>query len=135
MVTEKREKLYQELGLESLKERRWYRELIFFIKAGNYSLQITSISVFFNILDPIELSRVIKFQLSVNSYSGEQVRSPPKKNSGSISNLSFTQPFVNTIFNCHNSRFLELIPRLGLVLIHFRDHKFKHTFQDSLNPL
>ena len=79
MVTEKREKLYQELGLESLQERRWYRELIFFTKAGNYSLQITSISVFFNILDPIELSRVIKFQLSVDSYSGEQVRSPPPK--------------------------------------------------------
>ena len=37
--------------------------------------------------------------------------------------------------NCHNPKALKFITRLRLGLSHLRYHKFKHNFQDSLNPL
>ena len=40
-----------------------------------------------------------------------------------------------SIFNCHNLRGVKLLTRLRLGLSHLREHKFKHGFQDSLNPI
>ena len=42
---------------------------------------------------------------------------------------------ANSIFNCHNPKALEFITQLHLCLSHSRYHKFKHNFQDSLNPV
>ena len=61
------------------------------------------------------------------------------KNSESIKNflkriLSFIRPSPNSTFNCHNPKGIELLSRLRLGLSHLREHKFKHSFQDSLNP-
>ena len=44
--------------------------------------------------------------------------------------LSFIRPSPNGTFNCHNPKRIKLLSRLS----HLRDHKFKHSFQDSLNP-
>ena len=38
-----REKLYQELGLESLKSRRWYRKLCLFFKLKKKNIPLTSL--------------------------------------------------------------------------------------------
>ena len=38
-------------------------------------------------------------------------------------------------YNCHNPRGICLITRLRLGLSHVREHKYKHGFQDTLNPL
>ena len=48
--------------------------------------------------------------------------------------LKFIRPSPNSIFNCHNPKKLKLLTRLRLGLSHLRDHKFKHSFQDSVNP-
>ena len=48
--------------------------------------------------------------------------------------LSFIRPSANSTFNCHNPRGIKLLSRLRLGLSHLREHKFKHSFQDSLNP-
>ena len=37
--------------------------------------------------------------------------------------------------SCHNPKGVKLIPHLRLGLSHLREHKFKHIFQDSINPL
>ena len=47
--------------------------------------------------------------------------------------LSFIRPSANSTFNCHNPRRIKLLSRLRLGLSHLREHKFKHSFQDSLN--
>ena len=45
-------------------------------------------------------------------------------------------PSANCIYNCHNPKGTNLLlTRLLLNLSHLRSHKFKHSFQDSLNPL
>ena len=76
------------------------------------------------------------------------------KNSESIKTfkkriLSFIKPSPNTtfnchnakeikllsrLFNCHNAKEIKLLSRLRLGLSHLREHKFKHSFQVSLNP-
>ena len=49
--------------------------------------------------------------------------------------LTFIRPLPNSVFNCHNARGVKLLTRLRLGLSHLREHKFKHSFQDSLSPL
>ena len=44
--------------------------------------------------------------------------------------IHFIRPAPNSIYNCH-----KLITRLRLGLSHLREHKSKHNFQDSINPL
>ena len=49
--------------------------------------------------------------------------------------LSFIRPKANNIFNCNSSKGLKFVTRLLLGLNHLREHKFKHSFQGSINPL
>ena len=49
--------------------------------------------------------------------------------------LSIIRSSTNTTFNCHNPKWVKILPRLRLALSHLREHKFKHSFQYSLSPL
>ena len=49
--------------------------------------------------------------------------------------LAFIRTCANNTFQYHNPRVLKLITRLRLGLSHLRFHKFKHSFQDTLNPI
>ena len=49
--------------------------------------------------------------------------------------MGFIRPSENPIFNCHNSRGINLITRLRLVFSHLLDHKFRQNFQGTLNPI
>ena len=42
---------------------------------------------------------------------------------------------IISVFKCRNPDGIKFITRLRLGLSHLREHKFKHSFQDSLNPL
>ena len=46
--------------------------------------------------------------------------------------LKFIRPSPNSVFNCHKG--IKYLTRLRLLLSHLREHKFKHNFQDTLNP-
>ena len=45
--------------------------------------------------------------------------------------LKFIRPFAITVFNSDNPKAIKFITRLS----HLREHKFKHSCQDSLNPV
>ena len=49
--------------------------------------------------------------------------------------LKFIRPSPNSVFECHNPQGIKFLTRLRLVLSRLREHKFKHNFQDSPNPL
>ena len=49
--------------------------------------------------------------------------------------LKFIKPSSNSLFNCHSLKGIKLITRLRLDLSHLRKHKFRHNFQDALNPI
>ena len=40
----------------------------------------------------------------------------------------------NSVFNCHHPQGVTLLTRLRLGLSHLHEHKFKHNFQDTINP-
>ena len=48
--------------------------------------------------------------------------------------LKFIRPSPNSVFNCHNCKGIKYVIRLRIGLSHLREHKVKHSFQDTLNP-
>ena len=49
--------------------------------------------------------------------------------------LKFLRPSPNSLFNVSVSLGIKILTRLLLGLSHFREHKFNHNFQDTINPL
>ena len=134
-------KVYQKLGLESLKSRCWFRKLCHFYKILNEN----SPSYLFDLipnLDRVHQTRHSNnipaihtrhnyFNNSFNYFKNSfQKVSIFKKNL-----LNFIRPCANSIFNIHNPYGIKLLTRLQLCLSHPCDHKFRHCFQDTLNPL
>ena len=48
--------------------------------------------------------------------------------------LKFIRPSPKSTFNVHNPHGIKLLTRLRVGLSHLREHKFRHNFQDSLDP-
>ena len=104
LLEDRQEKLYHELGLESLYLRLNTKHKFFRNSFFPYTL----------ILDP-------------NLRSAASL-SALKKNL-----LKFIRPSPNSVFNCHNCKGIKHLTRLHLGTSHFREYKFKHSFQDTLN--
>ena len=49
--------------------------------------------------------------------------------------LGFIRPTASSTFGTNDVSGLKLLTRLRLGFSHLREHKFKHNFQDTLNPL
>ena len=145
-----REKLYQELGLESLQKQRWYRKFCYFLKIlkgqSPLSKKLPSIrrayktrnvdytpcfnskhNFFRNSFSPPTLTEWNN--LDINIRNSESYASFKK------SILRFIRPSENPIFNCCNPSGIKLINRSRLGLSRFLEHKLRHNFQDTLNPI
>ena len=141
------EKIYQELGLESLKSRRWFRKLCHFYKILNKKAP----SYLFNLIP--NFNRVHNTRLSYNippikvrhdyfknSFFCSAITEWNKldlniRNSASLNTfkkklLNFI-PCANSIFDIHNPLGIKLLTRLRLGLSHLHEHKCKHCFQDT----
>ena len=146
-----REKLYQELGLESLKSRRWYQKLCLFFKLKKNKHP----SYLFDMIPKVLSTRTtrnynniplfnVKHEYFRNSFFPSTVIEWNKldnniRNSESVSAfkkqiLKFIRPSPNSTFNVHNPHGIKLLTRLRVGLSHLREHKFRHNFQDSLDP-
>ena len=49
--------------------------------------------------------------------------------------INFIQPSLNYFLGCRNPKRIKIITRLRLGLSHLREQTFKHSFQDTINPL
>ena len=49
--------------------------------------------------------------------------------------LKFVCSSENRVDNCHKAKEIKLLTRFRVGLSHFREHKFKNNFQDTLNPI
>ena len=49
--------------------------------------------------------------------------------------LKFTRPEPNQVFNVDSSEGLKFLTRIRLGLSHLAYHKFRHNFQDCVNPV
>ena len=146
-----REKLYDELGLESLSSRRWIRRLLTFHKyfTNKNPLYLYSIIPKVNVESrtrqreniPLLKTRTDAFKYSYFPNTIQEWN----KIGVSTRNLPFTifknlllksiRPKPKLIFGLHNPNGLKHLTRLRHGLSHLREHKFKHNFQDTINPL
>ena len=65
----------------------------------------------------------------------EQTRNSTSYNVFKNSILKFIRPSPNKICQCHNPKGIKFVTRSRHGLSHLQEHKFKHSFQDTLNPL
>ena len=49
--------------------------------------------------------------------------------------LKFIRTIPNSVFNVVDVYGIKLLTRLRVGLSHLREHKFRHNFQDTINPL
>ena len=147
-----KEKLFQELGLESFQLRRWYRKLGMFYKiikseSPQYLFKLipekTSSCVTRN-ADNIPLSNIRHnfyknsfFPSTIIEWNNVDSNFRNTKNFGIFKNniLKFFKPKPNSLFNCCSLKGIGFTTRLQLEFSHLRDHKFKYNFQNCLNPL
>ena len=147
-----RERLYRELGLESLSDRRWYRRLVYFINifscnAPDYLCSLLPVKQ--RSYDPVRSNLFRNFTSHTNFFknyifpyciSEWNNLSPNIRNSNSIaifkgSLLTFIRPNQCNVYNIIDPTDLKLLTRLRVNLSHLREPKFQHNFPDTTNPL
>ena len=148
-----KEKLYQELSLESLQLRRWYRKLgtfykIYINKSPQYLFKLIpekAHAYATRIVDNIPC-----FKIRNNFFKNSFFRStsiewnnldPTLRNLKRFVDfknniLKFIRPSQSNVINCNNYKGIRHITRLRVGMSYLREqHKFKHSFQGCLNPI
>ena len=151
-----REKLYCELGLESLADRRWSRRLIFFYEiingfAPNYLSDLLPPRredegigrEGFWVRPPFampffrtERFRASFFPFCISEWNnlGNGIRNLPTISSFKNAILNFVKPKPNSVFNANDNKGVIFLNRLRVDFSHLREHKFRHNFLDTLDP-
>ena len=146
-----RDKIYHELGLESLKSRRWYKRLTSMFKimrneAPDYLINLIpkrehKIKTR-NCQIPTYHCRTdcFKYSFFPSALSEWFKLDESIRNSESISIfknklLSFIRPAQSSIFNIFDPVGIKFLTRLRLDFSHLNEHRFRHNFKNCLNPL
>ena len=149
-----REKLYFELGLESLADRRLSRRLIFFYKIIR-GLAPTYLS---NVLPPqrgeedgvgrrvrppfvapfcrTERYRASFFPFCINEWNNldKNIRNLPSISLFKAALIKFLRPSANSVFRVTDKKGVVLLNRLRVGFSHLKEHKFRHNFADTVDP-
>ena len=119
-----KEKIYQELGLESLQQRQWYRKLCLFFKVyknqcPKYLLDIIPQSICqYRTRNAHNIPHINVKHQSTNIRNSETLYIFKLKK------LKFIRPTANSNFGCHNPIGVKLLTRLRLGRSHLRERKF-----------
>ena len=146
-----RDKLYHELGLESLKSRRWYKRLSCMFKimkreAPNYLINLiprceqtirTRNNHIPNYHCRTDCFKYSFFPSTLNDWFklDNNIRNSELIEIFKSKVLSFIRPVQSNIYSIFDQEGLKLLTRLRLGFTHLNEHKFRHNFQDCLNPL
>ena len=146
-----RDKLYHELGLESLKSRRWYKRLSCMFKimkreAPNYLINLiprcgqtirTRNNHIPNYHCRTDCFKYSFFPSTLNDWFklDNNIRNSESIEIFKSKLLSFIRPVQSNIYSIFDPEGLKLLTRLRLGFTHLNEHKFRHNFQDCLNPL
>ena len=139
-------KLYQELGLESLQQRRWYRKLCTFFKI----IKEKSPDYVLNIIPKNNSNHrtrnsynIPQFNIKHNFFKNSffpSVIAEWNKLDSDIRNLNslslfksrilkFIRPNPNSIFNCHNPKAIKHLSRIRLVYVTFVNTNLSAVFK------
>ena len=148
-----RDKLYDELGWESLNLRRWSRRLILFYKIvnnltsdytrhpiphlqeSNYDLRRRA-----TIGQICARTQGFKSSFYPNCLSEWEKLDPEIRLSSSVNVfkkklLSIIRPPPKLVYRIHDPKGLSILTQLLVGLSKLNFHKFKYNFRDTLNPL
>ena len=135
-------KFFEELGLESLQHRRWYRKLCCFYKI----LKDQSPKYLFNIIPGLtrpcctrNASNIPHFKVKHSFFKNTffpsviiewnkldpEIQIAPSLNIFKRNILKFIRPTAKNIFGCHNLKGIKCLTRLRLGFNHLYEHKFK----------
>ena len=149
-----REKFYQELGFESHQQRQWYRKLCLFYKIIKKKKK--SPKYLFELMPTARQRYMTRCKKSIPLLNVKHdyfkssffpsaiiewnnldcnIRNSENLTLFSKRILAFIRRSGNSTFYCLNPNALKLITRLRLGLSHLRFHKFKHSFQDTINSI
>ena len=146
-----RYRIYRELGLESLAERRWYRRIFFFHKLINSFLQ-SYISYcgegFYRTRSAYQKdlrqfpTRTKIFESSFFPYCikewnnlSEELRKIKSTDQFKTKILCFIRHKENSIFKVRDINGIKLLNRLRLHFSHLNEHKFWHNFRTTTDPM
>ena len=148
-----REKLYAELGWESLSSRRWSRRLMLFYKMINNLLPEYTLDPVPQLQQPHYClrnqdvigriwARTEKFKSSFypnclaewNELDSE-IRLAPSVGIFKKKLISIIRPPAKSVFGIHDPIGLSYLTQLRVGLSKLCFHKFKHNFRDSINPM
>ena len=145
-----RDKFYQELGLESLKDRRLLRRLCYLHKVLSTKLP----AYLYELIPPVinshrnpgcYIALYCRTDLLRNSFLPFSINEcnklhPDIKNLDSHEMfrkklLNFVRSSEKSIFNIYDSQGSKLLSRVRLGFSHLGEHKFQHNFADFVNLL
>ena len=148
-----REKLYEELGLHSLVERRRRNKLIFFYKIvngllpdylysylnfdsqQNYPLRYAKDS---NIMLISTRTKSIKksfFPYCINVWNNLKADIKNAKSISIFKKLIVSKKHGNSLFSVYDPLGEKFLTRLRLKFSHLKEHKFRRGFADTINPM
>ena len=151
------DKIYQELCLECLADRRWTRKLFF----SQNNLRITTILPYLkDYLIPYHNLRTYLTQSSTQKriktfpartkifessffphYAeawgnlSKELRNINSINAFKTSILNFLRPRENSVFEVYHINGVKLLTCLRLGFSHLNEHKFRYNFHDIINPM
>ena len=146
-----RDKIYQELVLESLKSRRWYKRLTCMFKI----MRNEAPDHLINLVPKCEYAintrncHIPMYHCQTDCFKYSFLLSALRdwfkldesiRNSESISIfktklLSFIRPAQSSIYNILGQIGIKLLTRLHLDFSNLNEHRFRHNFKNCLNPL
>ena len=148
-----RDKIYEELGWESLNDRRWSRRLVLFFKFinelapeytrhpiprirwSNYALRNQAVVGRIN-------ARTERFESSFypnclkewNSLASE-IRELPTVSSFKKRLSSIIRPTQKPIYGIYDPKGVAILTQLRVGLSKLNSHKFNHNFRDTVDPM
>ena len=145
-------KLYHEIGLESLKFRRWFRKLCTFFKIKSTSLPSylfdlipkSSHMYIIRLLDDVAtlysrtgIFKYLFFPSTISEWNKLELKIRQSKTLLTFRNalMKIGTPIPKPVYNVHNPVGLKLLASLRLGLSLPNQCKFNHSFKDCLNPL
>ena len=145
-----KEKLYQELALESLKDRRWLRCMSYLHKIVSTKLP----PYLYELIPPLQRShrylgcfqtlrcRTTLFQKKFLPFTITEWNKLDTNIKNIDSHVMFRKKLSTFIRSLENDTYgiyiplgVRLLNRLRLGFSHLREHTFRHNFADTLNPL
>ena len=150
-----RDRLYLELGLESLVDRRWSRRLFFFhkiiqgllpsylqtyhkpVSKGAYITRSTTQNKIEQIPARSKIFENSFFPYCIKEWNklNDKIRNIKSINKFKVTILNFIRPKGNSVFDIHDTNGIKLLTRLRLNFSHLNEHKFRHNFNDMVDPM